>query len=263
MPIFWPWPGETPLGSAQEQVKKSHGCLQPSKGNSSRRLIKTGQIPMDVAEQIYPWGSSLWWEVLMEWEERKDGQDTAPGWRLPLLSLTKYWLEKNRWARCEKQEADKQKIEELRLCGGFSTQKPKISKNRAGERIENADSSQAMLAGAAATAPSAEGTGRARVVLPEPQPGFKWKPKQQHPKQPNKYLPQTGRCNEASFVTHTQSPAGTCVYGLLWECCDLNFIHYLGGFFLHLSRNANSGALDFVPVFIQNARWISASNELF
>lgn len=83
-------------------------------------------------------------------------------------------LERMDGPRCEKQEADKEKKNMgLRVCGVFSTQKAKISKNRAGERSENADFSQAMLTGAGATAPSAEATGRPRVVLPEPQPGFK------------------------------------------------------------------------------------------
>lgn len=112
----------------------------------------------------------------------------------------------------------------LRACRGFS--KPKISETRPGTRSEKADFSQPMLTGAG-------DTGKLRVVLAEPQPRFKWTPKHQHQKESNKYLPQTGRCNEASFVTHTEPCRNLCLWvsgGMLW----FKFYTLLGFFCVYL-----------------------------
>lgn len=56
----------------------------------------------------------------------------------------KRWLERRDGPRCEKQEAGKERIGRLRVCGVFLTQKPKISKNKPGKRRENADFSQSL-----------------------------------------------------------------------------------------------------------------------
>lgn len=164
----------------------------------------------------------------MRREEGRTGHNVGLSLQSPLPH--KCWLERRDGPRCERQEAEKERIGGLRVCGAFPIQKPKISQNKPGKRSENADFSQPMLTGIGATAPSAEPTGRAGVVLPELQPGLKGKPKHQHQKLSNKYLPQTGRCNEASFVTRTEHCRNLCLWSsrrMLW----FKFYTLLGGFF--------------------------------